>query len=53
MIEAWTGPVGRGRLARYTDVFRYSALADGSVPIEIDGSEYGHVSVANLVAQPT
>ena len=39
LIEVWTGPTGRGRVARYTDVVRYSARAGESVPIELDGSE--------------
>ena len=51
LIEVWTGPTGRGRVARYTDVVRYSALASESVPIEVDGSEHGQVAVGDLVAR--
>lgn len=51
LIEVWTGPVGRGRSARYMDVVRYSARAGESVPIELDGSEHGQVAVLDLVAQ--
>src|SRR5271157_5138051 len=32
LIEVWTGPTGRGRVAHYTDVVRYSARAGESVP---------------------
>ena len=51
LIEVWTGPTGRGRVAHYTDVVRYSARAGESVPIELDGSEHGQVAVVNLVAR--
>ena len=51
LIEVWTGPTGRGRSARYTDVVRYSARAGESVPIELDGSEHGQVAVVDLVAR--
>jgi hypothetical protein len=51
-IEVWTGPTGRGRAARYTDVVRYNARAGESVPIEIDGTEHGRVAVADLIARP-
>ncbi len=50
LIEVWTGPTGQGKLARYTDVVRYSARAGESVPIEVGGSERGQVAVADLVA---
>ncbi len=50
-IEVWTGPAGRGRSARYTDVIRYSAQAGESAPIEIDSSGYGQVAVVDLVAR--
>jgi hypothetical protein len=46
----WTGPTGRGGVARYTDLVRYSARAGESVPIELDGSEHGQVAVIDLVA---
>jgi Uma2 family endonuclease len=49
LIEVWTGPTGRARAARYTVVVRYSARAGESVPIELDGSELGQLTVANLV----
>jgi len=48
-IEVWTGPSGRGRAARYTDVVRYTLAAGESVPIELDGIAFGHVAVADLV----
>lgn len=51
LIEVWTGPTGRGPVARYTDVVRYSARAGESVPIEIDGNERGQIAVAELVAR--
>ena len=51
LIEVWTGPSGRAAAARYTDVVRYSARAGESVPIELDGSERGQLSVADLVAR--
>ena len=51
LIEVWTGPTGRGRVARYTDVVRYTARAGESVPIELDGSEHGQVAVVDLVAR--
>jgi hypothetical protein len=51
LIEAWTGPTGRGRAAHFTDVVRYSARAGESVPIELDGSEHGQIAVVNLVAR--
>jgi Putative restriction endonuclease len=50
LVEVWTGPTGSGNSARYTDVVRYTAAAGESVPIELDGTEYGHVSVLDLVA---
>ncbi len=50
-IEVWTGPAGRGRSARYTDVIRYTARAGESVPIELDGSEHGRVAVVDLVVR--
>jgi Uma2 family endonuclease len=50
-VEVWTGPVGRGRAARFTDVVRYNAQAGESVPIELDGHERGQVAVADLVAR--
>jgi Uma2 family endonuclease len=52
VVEVWTGPTGRGMAARYTDVIRYAARANESVPIEIDGHEYGRIAVADLVARP-
>jgi hypothetical protein len=52
LIEVWTVPTGRGRMARYTEVVRYAARAGESVPIELDGSEYGQVAVADLIARP-
>jgi hypothetical protein len=51
VIEVWTGPTGRGKLARYVDVVRYSARAAESVPIELDGNEHGQVALAELVAR--
>jgi hypothetical protein len=51
VIEVWTGPTGKGKTARYTDVVRYSARSGESVPIESDGTEYGLVAVVNLVAR--
>ena len=51
LIEVWTGPTGRGRVAHYTDVVRYTARAGESVPIELDGSEHGQVAVVDLVAR--
>jgi hypothetical protein len=51
VVEVWTGPTGRGRTARFTEVVRYSALAGESVPIDIDGQEYGQVAVADVVAR--
>jgi Uma2 family endonuclease len=51
LIEVWTGPTGRGRSARYTDVIRYTARAGESVPIELDGSEHGQVAVVDLIAR--
>ncbi len=50
-IEVWTGPTGRGRTARYTDIVRYNARAGESVPIELGGSVHGQVSVLDFVAQ--
>ena len=50
LVEVWTGPTGRGRVARYADVVRYSARAAESVPTEVDGSEQGHVAVVDLIA---
>ena len=52
LVEVWTGPTGRGRAARYTEVVRYTARAGESVPIELDGSEHGRVAVADLIARP-
>jgi Uma2 family endonuclease len=51
LIEVWTGPSGRGKVARYTDVVRYSAKAGESVPIEVDGIAHGQVAAAELVAR--
>ena len=51
LIEVWTGPTGRGKVARYTDVVRDFARAGESVPIELDGSEHGQVAVDELVAR--
>jgi Uma2 family endonuclease len=51
LIEVWTGPTGRGRTARYTEVVRYSARAGESVPIELDGREHGQVAVVDLIAR--
>ncbi len=48
-VEVWTGPTGRGKMARYTDVVRYNARAGESVPIELGGSVYGQISVLDLV----
>jgi hypothetical protein len=50
VIEVWTGPTGRGSVARYGDVIRHSARAAESIPIELDGSEHGQVAVVDLVA---
>jgi Uma2 family endonuclease len=50
LIEVWTGPTGRGKAARYTDVIRYSAQSCESVPIELDGHEHGRIAVVDLVA---
>jgi Putative restriction endonuclease len=52
LVEVWTGPSGKSAVPRYTDVVRYSARAGESVPIELDGTECGHVAVADLVARP-
>jgi len=51
LIEIWTGPTGRGRVARYMDVVRYRARAGESVPIDLDGSDRGQVAVIDLVAR--
>jgi len=51
LIEVWTGPTGRGKVARYMEVVRYSARAGASVPIELDGSDHGQVAVVDLVAR--
>jgi Uma2 family endonuclease len=51
VVDVWTGPTGRGRTARFTEVVRYRALAGESVAIEIDGQEYGQVAVADVVAR--
>ena len=51
IVEVRTGLSVRGIAARYTDVVRYSARADESVPIELDGNELGHVAVADLIAR--
>jgi hypothetical protein len=50
-VEVWTGATGLGRIARYSDVVRYSAPAGESVPIEIDGVAYGQIAVADLVGR--
>jgi hypothetical protein len=50
-IEVWTGPTGRGRSARYTDLVRNSVTASESVPIEIGGHEYGQIDVVDLIAR--
>ncbi len=50
LIEVWTGPTGKGRASRYTDVVRYRAKAGESAPIELDGTAYGQVAVADLIA---
>lgn len=50
-VEVRTGPTGRGRMVRYTDVVRYNARANESVPIEFGGSVHGQISVLDLVAQ--
>jgi hypothetical protein len=50
VIEVWSAPTGRGRVARYADVVRHSARAAESVPIELDGSERGQFAVVDLVA---
>jgi hypothetical protein len=51
VVDVWTGPTGRGRMARFTEVVRYSATAGESVPIELDGHEYGQVAVGDLIAR--
>jgi hypothetical protein len=51
LVEVWTGPTGRGRAARFSDVVRYRAPASESVPIEIDGVAYGQIPVADLVGR--
>jgi hypothetical protein len=51
LLEVWTGPTGRGKAARYTDVVRYSARAGESVPIEVDGREQDQIAVVDLVAR--
>jgi hypothetical protein len=51
LIEVWTVRTGQGKAARYTDLVRYTARAGESVPIEIDGVEYGRVAVDELVAR--
>ena len=51
LIEVWTGPTGRGTSARYADVVRYNARSGESVPIQLDGSEYGNIAVADLIAR--
>ncbi len=50
LIEVWTGPTGRGNVARYVDLVRYSARPGESVLIELDGSNQGHVAFVDLVA---
>jgi hypothetical protein len=50
LVEVWTGPTGRGKAARYTDVVRYSARSGESVPIELEGNERRQVAVVDLVA---
>jgi hypothetical protein len=50
IVEVWTDPTGRGPAARFTDVVRYIARADESVPIELDGHLHGQLAVADLVA---
>lgn len=52
LVEVWTGPTGRGRTARYTDVIRYAARAGESVPVELDGGEHGRIAVSDLIARP-
>ncbi len=51
LIEVWTEPAGHGGGARYMEVVRYTARAGESVPIELDGSEYGQVAVVDLVGK--
>ena len=51
LVEIWTGTTGRGSVARYTDVVRYSARGSESVPIELDGTERGQIAVADLIAR--
>ncbi len=50
LIGVWTGPTGRDKAARYMDVVRYSARAGESAPIELEGSNHGHVAAVDLVA---
>jgi Uma2 family endonuclease len=50
-IEVWTSPTGRGQGARYTEVVRYTARAGESVPIVLDGSEYGRFAVVDLIGK--
>ena len=50
-IEVWTGPTGRGRVARYADVVRDSAPGGESARIELEGTMYGEVAVLDLVAK--
>jgi hypothetical protein len=51
IVELWTGPTGRGRAGRFADVIPYTPPAHQSVPVEIDGQEYGRIAVADLVAR--
>ena len=45
-VEGFTGPVGRGKSARYQHSVEYGE--DAEVPILIDGREFGRVAVRTL-----
>jgi Uma2 family endonuclease len=49
VVEVWTGPAGRGKAARYTDVVCHAARAGESVPIVLDDIPHGQVAVVDLI----
>lgn len=51
VVHVWTSPTGRGKAARYTEVVSYSARADESAPIELDGIRHGQIAVNGLIAR--
>ena len=51
VLEIWTGPMGRGQSARYSNSVSCSARASELAPVEIEGSCLGHIAVADLVAR--